>query len=163
MLGCTLLGTTLFHSTFKCLHNVQQVVCFFTSSDLCMRFSHSKAECIHSPCIELQNRNGSTHKNAAYFFWYLMTILITLGQDLDCLVHTINQEVVSHSCPLVCTAIAINDLLCLEHFAVSFIPIQNFAGKYGIENFIETVSAYILSSSITYHTGTDTGRLTYYL
>ena len=118
MLGCTPLGTTLFHSTFKCLHNVQQVVCFFTSSDLCMRFSHSKTECIHSPCIELQNRNGSTHKNAAYFFWYLMTILITFGQDLDCLVHTTNQEVVSHSCPLVCTAIAINDLLCLEHFSL---------------------------------------------
>ena len=91
-------------------------------------------------------------------FWW------TFDQDVDCLVHTANQEVVSHSCPLVCTAIAMNDLFsiqqwmsfsalpCLKHFAASFIPIQNFLSKLGIENFIETVSAYILSSKLTYQT-----------
>ena len=30
---------------------------------------------------------------------------------VDYLVHTANQEVVSHSCPLVCTAIAMNGLI----------------------------------------------------
>ena len=40
-------------ATIECLRivSVQRVVCFFTSSDLCMRFSHSKAECIQCTYI----------------------------------------------------------------------------------------------------------------
>ena len=53
---------------------------------------------------------GAHTRNVAYFVWYLM-ILHRLLAFVDCLVHTANQEVVSHSCPLVCTAIAMNGLI----------------------------------------------------
>ena len=75
------------------------------------------------------------------------------------------KELLSHSCPLACTAVAVTEWLiysalsCLDYltFAVSLIPFQSFAGKLRIRSTSDTVSAYIHYSKLAYHTG----RLTF--
>ena len=84
----------------------------------------------------------------AYFVWYLLFYsdghLIKMWTALS---HTANHEVASHSCPLVCNALAINDLnfgivMPRTFCGLSHTYIQSCEGKLRIETFSETVSVH---------------------
>ena len=92
-------------------------------SYLCVRFSHSKAECIqctyvcmlyyYSPCIEWQTEMATHTRKVVYFVWYLTIILIDVWPGCGLPYSTLPiRKVLSHSCPLVCT-VAVNDLFCI--------------------------------------------------